>query len=71
MQIAYQFIHKVRQDRCLQNQVRERNHEIGLEELVRLGSEEGFAFTAEELRLAHKHDWAMRWIRYDPKATLE
>lgn len=39
-------------------------------DIVSSGQAEGFHFDEKELRLAFKHDWAMRYFRFKQKEPL-
>jgi hypothetical protein len=65
IQIALQFIHQLRTDEELKNRLFVLNDSPNLESFVKLGAEIGLIFTVEELKAAHKHDWAMRWLLYN------
>lgn len=69
LQAALQFIQTIRQDESLRNNIERDGQQISFSNVVALGNETGFAFTADELRRAFKHDWAMRWIRYSARDT--
>jgi predicted ribosomally synthesized peptide with nif11-like leader len=60
---ALRFIVAVRSDESLKDRIRLVPPEQGLEAVVRIAAEAGFAFSAEDLRAAHRHEWGMRWIR--------
>ena len=63
---AFQFIQSIRsQDTALKERV---GQDADLDHLVQIGAEAGFEFTAEELREAYKHHWAMRWHLYQSRA---
>ncbi|WP_089727243.1 Nif11-like leader peptide family natural product precursor [Candidatus Thiosymbion oneisti] len=59
---ALQFIVQLRADEELSKQLVFSDGVPELESLVRLGDKIGLSFTVEELRVAHKHDWGMRYI---------
>ena len=59
---------RVREDEALKHQIQISDREVDLEELVDIGSQAGFVFTAEELRRAHRHDWSMRWVHYGSRS---
>jgi hypothetical protein len=61
---AMAFVAAVRERPDLAAGVEALGRDVEIAQLVALGAGAGFAFTAEELRTAHGHDWAMRWIRY-------
>ncbi|MGE0702604.1 MAG: Nif11-like leader peptide family natural product precursor [Vicinamibacterales bacterium] len=69
IQDGIKFIRQVRDSEELRDQVlaldasSTAEHEA-LDGLVRIGAEAGLHFTAEELRQAHSHDWAMRWAHF-------
>ena len=65
VQTALQFIQQLRNDEGLKTRLLALNSHPDLESFVKLGAEIGFAFTVEELKAAHKHDWAMRWLLYN------
>jgi predicted ribosomally synthesized peptide with nif11-like leader len=65
IQQALQFIQEIRGDEQLREQVASLRASGVLQELVSLGTERGFHFSEEDLRRAHQHDWAMRWIRHN------
>jgi predicted ribosomally synthesized peptide with nif11-like leader len=72
VQTALQFIQRVRRDETLRQKIAALGDEasgdgVSAEHLARVAAAAGFDFTAEELRAAHKFDWAMRWARYQPK----
>lgn len=69
MQAALQFIQQARTDEALQNQIEKDVLNTTLDDLVELGREAGFTVTPGELRAAFKHDWAMRWLRYNDSTT--
>jgi predicted ribosomally synthesized peptide with nif11-like leader len=66
IQAALAFIQSARekQDITLKSQIQALGREADLEDLVQIGAEAGFDFTAEELQAAYKHGWAMRWFRH-------
>ena len=64
LQAALHFIQKIRRDETLRKKIERHQQLISFEDVVALGSRAGFAFTADDLRTAFKHDWAMRWCRY-------
>jgi predicted ribosomally synthesized peptide with nif11-like leader len=57
------FIAAARSEPALRARL-DRAPESGLEPVVRIAAELGFAFTEEDLRAAHKHDWGLRRMRY-------
>ncbi|OAD22600.1 hypothetical protein THIOM_001586 [Candidatus Thiomargarita nelsonii] len=67
IKIALQFIQQLRADDGLKNRFLALNDSHNLENFVKLGSEVALPFTVEELKTAHKHDWAMRWLLYNIK----
>jgi hypothetical protein len=64
LQTALQFIQQVRRDAMLRRQLQVLGLEATLESVVALGEVVGCTFTAEELQIAFKHDWGMRWAHY-------
>lgn len=58
VQNALAFISRVRSDESLQIRL------LDLSQAVDMGGSLGLHFTAEELRTAHAHDWAIRWLHY-------
>jgi predicted ribosomally synthesized peptide with nif11-like leader len=71
LQTALKFIQRVRSDETLKRAIAGDGDESSLERVVQLAAAEGFTFTVEELRQAHKYDWGMRWARYRPKADRD
>ena len=61
---ALQFITQVRTDQALKEKISALGLVPDLADIVPIGAEAGFNFTVEELRRAHNHDWAMRWVYY-------
>lgn len=61
---ALRFLSEVKQDPALRDRLRGLGAPADLEPVRRVGAAAGFAFTADELRTAFKHDWAMRWLRH-------
>ncbi|MCJ8280614.1 MAG: Nif11-like leader peptide family natural product precursor [Rivularia sp. ALOHA_DT_140] len=61
VQNALQFIEKLRVDEDLKNQL---GNSPDLKSFVEVGRSVGFIFTVEQLKTAHKQDWAMRWLVY-------
>jgi predicted ribosomally synthesized peptide with nif11-like leader len=64
VQAALQFISQVRGDLSLQDKINALGPIPDLADILPIGAEAGFNFTVEELRRAHNHDWAMRWVYY-------
>ena len=62
VQTALQFIEQLRVDEELKNRFLILGNSSDLESLVKLGAEVGLSFTVEQLKAAHKHDWAMRCL---------
>jgi predicted ribosomally synthesized peptide with nif11-like leader len=62
---ALLFIRAVREDPRLADQVRSLGATPQLEQIVTVGAKNGFTFTTQELGSAHRHDAAMRQVRYD------
>jgi len=67
VQTALKFIQRVRSDEALKRTIAGNGQEKSLERVMQLAAAEGFIFTVEELRQAHKYDWGMRWARYQPR----
>ena len=64
MRAALQFIRQVRTDQALKDRIKDLGMIPDLGDILPIGAEAGFNFTVEELRRAHNHDWAMRWVYY-------
>jgi hypothetical protein len=62
-QAALDFIAASRTRPALRDAIRSRHAERGLDALVEIGREAGFAFSAADLRAAFRHDWVMRYVR--------
>jgi hypothetical protein len=56
VQDALTFISRIRSDERLAAQL------IDAVSVVELGESVGLSFSVEELRAAHRHDWAVRWL---------
>lgn len=69
IQPALHFIEQVRRDETLQQAIAALGDDMTLDDIVAVAAAAGFTFTADDLERAHKHDWAMRWTRYNPRAT--
>jgi hypothetical protein len=61
---ALSFIHRVRGNAELSEEVRSLGISPQLDEVAAIGARHGLAFSGEELRAAHRHDAAMRVVRY-------
>jgi predicted ribosomally synthesized peptide with nif11-like leader len=61
---ALQFIRQVRAELALQDKINALGPIPDLADILPIGAAAGFNFTVEELRRAHNHDWAMRWVYY-------
>lgn len=61
---ALNFIQRVRQDSVVRGRLEALRNVSDLQEVVRIGADAGFEFTAQDLRAAFKHDWGMRWMFY-------
>jgi predicted ribosomally synthesized peptide with nif11-like leader len=68
IQAAWQFIQLVRSDPALRDIVSGLGDEPDLEALVAIATQRGLSFTEEELRSAHRHDWAARWLHAEPRS---
>jgi predicted ribosomally synthesized peptide with nif11-like leader len=69
---AMEFIQLVRADESLRRELEALGRAADLECVIRIAQSAGYTFSVEELRVAFKHDWAMRWIRFggaDAQAT--
>lgn len=62
VQTALQFIEKLRVDEELKKRLLIKSNNPDLESFVKLGAQIGLSFTIEQLKTAHKQDWAMRWL---------
>ena len=71
LQAALQWMQHVRGDEAQRQALRDLGDDVTSERLVALGAAAGFSFTAEELQQAHRHDWAMRWARYNKPRAAE
>ena len=68
-QSALNFIQKIQKDERLKSTIRAMGPEIDLEDIVAIGAEAGFTFTAEEFRTAFAGDWIMRRFFYSARST--
>lgn len=66
---ALQFIQQFRRDETLKLKVLGYDSGPELESFVNVGAEMGLVFTVEDLTVAHKYDWKIRWLLY--KQNLE
>jgi hypothetical protein len=66
VQQALLFIAASRKRPELGDAIRRLAPDVSVEQLAEIGRAGGFDFTADELRLAHRHDWTMRQARYSP-----
>lgn len=64
VQFALDFIKKLKIDQDLQEQFLALGSNQNLDDCVKLGRELGWDFSRQELEIAHKHDWGMRWVIY-------
>lgn len=64
VQNALELIQQFRADEQLKTLLLATCKSPNLESFVNLGAEVGLSFTVEELKAAHKHDWAMRGLLY-------
>lgn len=69
-QAALHFIAATREHEALREAICHRDADRSLDELVRIGAEAGFAFSAEELQTAFRHDWTMRHFRSGSSAPM-
>lgn len=65
IQTALYFIQQLRENEELKKRLLAHNANPNLDNFVEFGNEVGLTFTIEELKAAHKHDWAMRWLHYN------
>ena len=70
LQAALHFIAATRQRDPLREAIRRRDPDRSLDELVRIGAEAGFDFSADELQTAFRHDWTMRHFRSGSPAPM-
>ena len=64
VQTALQFIKQLHSDEELKQQVIAIKQPPDLQSFFELGATQGMIFTVEDLKIAHKHDWTMRWLIY-------
>lgn len=64
---ALDFIQHVEKDGKLKDKIRKLGEYADLEEITKIGGEEGFGFTVEELRIAFARDWDVRRRFYSLK----
>ncbi len=62
-QQALMFINLVRRDETLRLAMIARQDDLGLDDVVAMGGEQGLSFDASNLRDAFRHDWALRALR--------
>jgi predicted ribosomally synthesized peptide with nif11-like leader len=67
--VAMRFVRAVRGDTSLAARVRAVDPADGLDPVVRVAAEAGFELSAEDLRMAHAYDWALRRVRYSNGGT--
>ncbi len=65
-QTALKFILEARKNEGIKTKIKEIMESASLNDLVKIGQEQGFSFTTEDLKEAFKHDWNIRWHRYNP-----
>ena len=63
IQTALAFINHLRQDEKIRHRVSSLSN-MTLDAVVELAEEIGYVFSAEDFRIAFKHDWGMRWLKY-------
>lgn len=68
IQNALQFFQKVEADPSLRSLIDKVKEDLDLDDLVRIGAENGCEFTVEELRTAFARDWGMRLSYYGAPA---
>ncbi|HEV8150129.1 MAG TPA: Nif11-like leader peptide family natural product precursor [Gemmatimonadales bacterium] len=66
VQNALRFIAAIRETSRLVERVQALGPGATIDRLVRIGAQEGYQFTAAELREAYQYDWSMRRARYSP-----
>ena len=62
VQAAFQFIQRLRTDDDLAHQLSQAGCPCRLTHIVHLGTQLGLSFTADDLDIAHKYEWQMRWL---------
>lgn len=67
---ALLFVQTLRNGESLRHRILACNPSPSLESLVILGAETmDLIFTVEDLKVAHRHDWVMRWMLCNSKLT--
>lgn len=69
IQDAMKFIEEVGKDKKLREKIRGLEGSADLEEVIRIGIDEGFNFSIEELRVAFAKDCEIRRKYYSSKAS--
>ncbi len=64
VQGAMQFAGIARSDPALRARLERLEPGTGLRPVLRIASELGYRFTEDDLRQAHRHDWALRRVHY-------
>ena len=59
---AIAFVRAVRADSALAERVRALGADASLDEVAAIAAAAGHGCSADELRQAHRHDWALRWL---------
>ena len=60
-QQALEFLRALREDSSLRAAIGPAQDAITLRDLVALGAAHGWTFDEDELSLAFRHEWGMRW----------
>lgn len=61
---AIAFIRAVRADAALAEQVRALGADAALDDVAAIARGAGHGCTGEDLREAHRRDWALRWLAH-------
>ena len=64
IQAAIHFIGHVREQKQAPQTPRQHSLQDDLEEVVKLGAQVGYDFSADDLRAAFRYDWHTRWLRF-------
>jgi predicted ribosomally synthesized peptide with nif11-like leader len=62
------FIAKVRAHESLRARVQQLGRAADLESVVKIAEEEGYPCSVDDLQVAFRQDWALRWIFYRKRA---
>lgn len=69
VQQALLFLNALRRDETLRSALMARQDEIGLDDLLAMGTARGLVFDIPNLREAFRHDWALRALRRKRRGT--